>query len=1381
MKFKIIIKEGLFVKNMVLFLAVFSFAYSQTFGWDDGGVPVRQGAHIEWQRTGDVGDDGNTILGWSDTRSGDRDVYAQKVDSNGNKLWGEDGLLVVGYEGRQEDPVMISDDNGGVYVIWSDFRNPPVSDGQPYTQHISSDGTLTWDPDGLPLSDDKLTEYTLNMCKDGNGGVFAIWKKKSSSHFGSYINITNNGPTDEVAVISSEWSHSNPSLERSINGGAVMVWADERNIDKDIYGQRLGFNGTNIVLEWETIEDNDGDGIDDYPNGGIPIATAIGNQSSQKVTYYSEEYSVIVWQDERYGSSPDVFATFLDEDGVPAAFYPDDGLPIVSSHDIDGEQQFADNFQHKKPRVKANEDGAFIIWNDFFRPDASGNIYIQKITHENNGVWNTTSELIFDGIAVSEEYGEQSNSRLTLDGNGGVYVVWENSENEQKDIKIKHLDSDGNSTFDSDGLSICSVDKDQVSPLVRKDGNGGAFSVWQDHREGSIGLYTQHLSVSGIVSMPEDGTKLFYGIDYNGQLYNDEDPLQLTPRSLYLGDDESLLFWEDRRNGNQNVDGINVSTSYVYSELINSNFGNTGTNNGTTLSESLVQSKPSVKSYADGYLYHFIGQDIDSGENVLKLEYLDGSFVSNQDSPISVDGTDWANQKNFISTYDMDGNLFVIYARELWGPSSIWLQIYDQSGEELLPSPENIVTNDDGENYYPRELFQNPDGGIVLVYDQNGSDIRVIGINSDGSTWGEPISIISNLDGQQFQDAVATNDGIFITWKDSRNGNNDIFSQHISFDGDALGSSENGISLCVAANDQSGSSAAFVASKNSVTVCWEDFRNGSHWDVFCREVNLNSYVIDDEFILSDELGDQLNPFLYTSLTNTILVVWEDFRNDTYEYGDIYFQELVNGEATLDDNGIVVCDGFHNQINPKIDILSDQSEISYLIYWDDMRSSGKEDLINVFAQQLKVDDCYGITGGDAVIDECGVCNGNGMVEGACDCEGNSPIENFDCFGNCIIDLDCAGECGGSAVEDCAGQCNGSAIEDCAGECGGSAIEDCAGECGGSTIEDCAGECNGDAVEDECGNCGGDGSECEGEIPGCMDDTACNYNQDATFNDGSCEINDCAGECGGTAIADCTGECNGTAIEDCTGICNGDSVLDCAGECDGSAIQDCADQCNGSAELDDCGVCDSNNDNNNSTCTQDCNDEWGGTAQLDDCGVCDSNNDNNNSTCTQDCNDEWGGTAQLDDCGVCDGGNADMDCAGVCNGDAAEDACGVCGNGCYNQDCIAYPIDEYDCEGTILSISTSIPSEFGLMQNYPNPFNPSTSISYSIPEFSMVSISIYNIHGQKIKSLVNGNMSPGYHQITWYGDDDSGISVPNGIYFYIMESSQFIHKKKMLFIK
>ena len=88
----------------ILSIILISFVYCQ-FDWDDNGVPVRQGVHIEWQRTGDDGLDGQMIFAWSDTRSSDREVYAQKFDSNGNKRWGDDCIIVVEYEVRQEDPI----------------------------------------------------------------------------------------------------------------------------------------------------------------------------------------------------------------------------------------------------------------------------------------------------------------------------------------------------------------------------------------------------------------------------------------------------------------------------------------------------------------------------------------------------------------------------------------------------------------------------------------------------------------------------------------------------------------------------------------------------------------------------------------------------------------------------------------------------------------------------------------------------------------------------------------------------------------------------------------------------------------------------------------------------------------------------------------------------------------------------------------------------------------------------------------------------------------------------------------------------------------------------------------------------------------------------
>jgi len=89
----------------------------------------------------------------------------------------------------------------------------------------------------------------------------------------------------------------------------------------------------------------------------------------------------------------------------------------------------------------------------------------------------------------------------------------------------------------------------------------------------------------------------------------------------------------------------------------------------------------------------------------------------------------------------------------------------------------------------------------------------------------------------------------------------------------------------------------------------------------------------------------------------------------------------------------------------------------------------------------------------------------------------------------------------------------------------------------------------------------------------------------------------------------------------------------------------------------------------------------------------------------------------------------------------------------------------------------------MSNYPNPFNPTTTISFSIPNESNVELSIYNIKGQKIKTLVSAHVSAGKHSIVWNGDDESGKPVSSGVYFYKFrtESGNYSSSKKMLLMK
>lgn len=92
-----------------------------------------------------------------------------------------------------------------------------------------------------------------------------------------------------------------------------------------------------------------------------------------------------------------------------------------------------------------------------------------------------------------------------------------------------------------------------------------------------------------------------------------------------------------------------------------------------------------------------------------------------------------------------------------------------------------------------------------------------------------------------------------------------------------------------------------------------------------------------------------------------------------------------------------------------------------------------------------------------------------------------------------------------------------------------------------------------------------------------------------------------------------------------------------------------------------------------------------------------------------------------------------------------------------------------------------SDFSLQQNYPNPFNPTTNITYSIPERSNVSLTVYNVLGKEIAKLVDENMSGGTYNTTWDGKDSFGAIVPSGIYFYSIQTNNYTQTRKMILLK
>ena len=117
--------------------------------------------------------------------------------------------------------------------------------------------------------------------------------------------------------------------------------------------------------------------------------------------------------------------------------------------------------------------------------------------------------------------------------------------------------------------------------------------------------------------------------------------------------------------------------------------------------------------------------------------------------------------------------------------------------------------------------------------------------------------------------------------------------------------------------------------------------------------------------------------------------------------------------------------------------------------------------------------------------------------------------------------------------------------------------------------------------------------------------------------------------------------------------------------------------------------------------------------------------------------------------------------------------------------SYRLKQVDLDGTyeyspIIEVDVNAPDEYTLYQNYPNPFNPSTTIEYSLPEKSDVTISIYSAIGELVKTLVNGTIESGYQKVTFNAAD-----LTSGTYIYQIKAvgsgRTFVDTKKMILIK
>ena len=89
---------------------------------------------------------------------------------------------------------------------------------------------------------------------------------------------------------------------------------------------------------------------------------------------------------------------------------------------------------------------------------------------------------------------------------------------------------------------------------------------------------------------------------------------------------------------------------------------------------------------------------------------------------------------------------------------------------------------------------------------------------------------------------------------------------------------------------------------------------------------------------------------------------------------------------------------------------------------------------------------------------------------------------------------------------------------------------------------------------------------------------------------------------------------------------------------------------------------------------------------------------------------------------------------------------------------------------------VPVVYSLSQAYPNPFNPVTTLSFAIPIDSKVSLSIYNLQGREVSTLINSNLKAGYHSVVWNAN-----SYASGVYFVKMVAGEYVNTQKLMLVK
>jgi hypothetical protein len=190
-----------------------------------------------------IWDDSAAIITWDDNRRLDWDEYAQKVDIDGNKLWGNQGIALCDTSGVQGAVCGVSDNMGGGIISWIDSRN---NARDIYVQRIDSNGGRRWETQGNCVCSADSSQQSQDIISDNSSGAIVCWQDKRSGMNHIYAQHVDSSGSMKWQVngmpvcLATPYGQEYPLMIPSDSGTAIIVWNDGRNGWGRGYAQRVG-------------------------------------------------------------------------------------------------------------------------------------------------------------------------------------------------------------------------------------------------------------------------------------------------------------------------------------------------------------------------------------------------------------------------------------------------------------------------------------------------------------------------------------------------------------------------------------------------------------------------------------------------------------------------------------------------------------------------------------------------------------------------------------------------------------------------------------------------------------------------------------------------------------------------------------------------------------------------------------------------------------------------------------------------------------------------------------------------------------------------------------------------------------------------------------